>query len=43
MSISIPCPASMLMFCFRGKFRRKASRRRVRIRKRRGGEEEKGR
>jgi hypothetical protein len=34
---SIPCPASMLMLCFRGKIRRKASRRRVRIRKRRGG------
>ncbi len=43
MSISSPCPASMLMLCFRGKFRRKASRRRVRIRKRTGGEEEKGR
>ncbi len=34
---SIPCPASMLMLCFRGKIRRKASRRRVRIRKRMGG------
>jgi hypothetical protein len=33
---SIPCPASMLMLCFRGKIRRKASRRRVRIRKRSG-------